>query len=127
MKQVCDARLHQAIQQRLEIAGDLLWALIADAHQDRRRRDHRLVAADAHRERVHGRGRIAAKAHDQKPDHGIPEPDHRPGQGHDEKHKEGDGADAVRRDRHRREPQHCGHGAGNQDSKERPAARKDGR
>ena len=63
------------------IADDLLRALISDAHQDRGRRDHRLVAADTRRQRIHGRRRIVAQAHDQETDHGIPKSDHRPGQG----------------------------------------------
>ena len=102
MKQVRDARLHQAVQQRLEIAGHLVRALIADAHQDRRRRDYRLVATDARCERVHGRRRIAAQAHDQKPDGGVPESEDRPGQCHGEQQKKGNAACAVRRD--------CDHG-----------------
>ena len=79
-------RRNEAIEQRLEIADDLVRALIADAHQYCRRRRHRLVTPDACRERIHGRSGIAAEAHDQKPDHGIPEANHRPGQGHGKKH-----------------------------------------
>ena len=46
-----------------------------------RRGGDAFVAANAVAERVHGRGGIVAEAHEQKADSGVPEADHRPGQG----------------------------------------------
>ena len=89
MKQRRDAGRDEAVQQRRQIANHLVGALVADAHQDRGRGRHRLVAANARGDRrIHRGDRIARAAHDQKSDRRVPEADHRPRQGHREQREE---------------------------------------
>jgi hypothetical protein len=114
----------QARQHRLEIADHPLRQFVADAQQDRGRRRHRLVAADTRRHRHHSRHRIDRKMHDQKPDHGVPESRHHPGQRDREQNQQYgvDDREAARRQRQRGKRQGASHGGGKQDSKQHAPA-----
>ena len=111
-------------QHRLEITDHSLRQLVADAQQDRGRRRHRLVAADARRHRHDRRNRIGGKTHDQKPDHGVPKSRHHPGQRDREKRQQRyiDNSESTRRQRQRGQRQGSYHGGRKQDGKQHPPA-----
>ena len=80
--------------------------------------DRGVAAVDPHRRRRQRRG-IAGEAHQGKPDHGIPETDCRPRQGHSKARKDEpvDDVETANTQRIGHQPQHCRHARHDQQSK----------
>ena len=82
------------LHHRLDVADDALGVLVAHAPQHRGPGGDRLVAAHAGGHRRHGRDRVGREAHQEQPDGGVPEADHRPGQRDGEHHHQDEVGDA---------------------------------
>ena len=126
---------HDTIEHGVEIADHAVRQFVADAQQQGGGGGDRLVAADARGWRVHRPERVACKPHEQEPDDGIPETDHRPGQRDREEKNEQKikKSETAGREHVNRGPQQGGHCQQHENGKQRAplqhgkAARRTGR